>query len=130
MGILETPRQAIWTPKNNTTPIFIPLTGPLDAMDWITVLPSVWIGQSMGDVSVKIWSQYSNDGGLTWADGEALSASWVTSAGWTYGTTAVEIAGTADTIGTLVRFGLKVKNTSGTGLSYARARVRISGRAS
>jgi hypothetical protein len=32
MGILETPRQAIWTPKNNTTPIFIPLTGPLDAM--------------------------------------------------------------------------------------------------
>ena len=37
MGILETPRQAIWTPKNNTTPIFIPLTGPLDAMDWVTV---------------------------------------------------------------------------------------------
>ena len=131
MGILETPRQAVWTGKSGSSAVFIPLTSALPAMDWATVVVSYELGESLGNLEVKLFHQVSADG-VTWSDGdELLSTSYSSTAGWTYGGYAVALQAAAKKTGLLVRFGLLVKNTTGTSnLSYARARLRVEGRAS
>ena len=131
MSILETPRQAVWTGQSASTAVFIPLTGALAAMEWATVVASYELDQSLGNLKVMLAHQVSQDG-VTWTDGDALlSTTYSSTLGWTYGTEAIALQATGKLTGLFVRFGLKVINTTGTSnLSYARARLRIQGRAS
>jgi hypothetical protein len=120
----------VWTGKSDSTPFFVPLTEALQTVDFQSVCWQYWLGSSAGNLEVQPWVQFSHDL-QTWVDGVYLTASdtWNSTAGWAYATTYLGISGNNDTSRRYVRFGMKVRNTSGnSNLSYARVQLRIQAR--
>lgn len=94
----------------STTPDFVPFTGPFNTADCKRVVWAFQVDGISGDAEVKFAYQVS-DNPVSWSGGTALSESWITSNGRTYGN--VDIS--ADTNGNLyIRFGVSISNVAGS----------------
>ena len=122
---LRVPFRVVWSAGSTSSTVEHAFTGPINAATVHKVRLSFELRGSSGQTKVAGFYQYSDDG-ESWDASQALGPSFTTTEGWSYGTSFTDIStGTPATRKLYVRFGIAVKNGTGTEIEYGRARLQL-----
>lgn len=114
-----------WTNGTTTTPIFFPLSDPMESSGLISVRVSIEMGQDSGNCKMRPALRYSDDG-VTWDPAKEIVAAYRTTEGTDYGTTYIDITGLAGTtVRAFVQFGVQVVNEAGAARENCNATIRV-----
>lgn len=113
---LQAALNLLWSNKS-TTAIFHPVTSPMLTVGIKNARPTVLeLREPTPNFSISVAYQLTNDptDETSWGSTTELSAAYVTSAGFTYTSAFTDIS--ANLTKRYIRFGINVKNTTGTAL--------------
>jgi len=115
------------TAGSNSTWVFHPMSGPVPTERLTELRMTIEMAASSGDVDMQGWAQTTDDPSdpsswTDWASGTITST--LAADGLDAGTTFTEVP-SANTAENWIRYGVRVKNTSSSGIEAAVARLRV-----
>ncbi len=133
MPSIVSPRQAVWA--TSTTGVFFPLTDAYDSKSFQPILLASWFDAATAELEVIVTVSFSNDG-VNWPAalrrdvGVYFEPSSIAGQdNWEYPPSYTAISSVNQTnIGRYVRFGVSVRRKAGSGLAFARMRLKVEAR--
>lgn len=119
--IIDTGLLPIWS-QGNASPLFIPMTGAINTAGVSSARVAYNIESDSGNGSYNVAYQMSNDG-ETWSATVTGLGSSSTTTGWNYQESAASSIATDQRL--FVRFGIEMKNSSGTNINTALGQIRL-----
>lgn len=117
--------RSVWSKGSTSAPCAHDLTGQMNSCEVHKVRVSFEGRSNSGDATVQAFYEYSNDG-QAWDGPVAFGPTYSAAEGWAYGTSFQDLTtGTPATRRIWIRFGALVKNVTGTGIQYLRARIQL-----